>query len=148
MYFLYYTQALNELCESQGWCIEVISARIGLLKVTVPWNAIMKENSNIIIDKLYIAIKPLARPTDGTTMLESMWSSMSSSMQLAQECLDDEETINVPQSQKMEGIERFAHTIDTVLNRVQVKLTDTEIRLEYILEGSDCGIALITKISK
>lgn len=52
----------------------------------------------------------------GTTMLESMWSSMSSSMQLAQECLEkngseDNETEMQSQS-SMEGLEKFAQTID------------------------------------
>lgn len=49
-------------------------------------------------------------------MLESMWSSMSSSMQLAQECLEkngseDNETEMQSQS-NMEGLEKFAQTID------------------------------------
>mgnify|MGYP007092088288 CR=1 FL=1 len=46
-------------------------------------------------------------------MLESMWSSMSSSMQLAQECLEkneDEEAATA--SSNMEGLEKFAQTID------------------------------------
>lgn len=52
-------------------------------------------------------------PFVGTTMLESMWSSMSSSMQLAQECLEkseDEEAAAA--TSNMEGLEKFAQTID------------------------------------
>jgi autophagy-related protein 2 len=48
-------------------------------------------------------------------MLESMWSSMSSSMQLAQECLEKNEDpeLEVPtSSNQMEGLEKFAQTID------------------------------------
>lgn len=51
----------------------------------------------------------------GTTMLESMWSSMSSSMQLAQECLErneDEEVATAATSSGMDGLEKFAQTID------------------------------------
>jgi hypothetical protein len=51
----------------------------------------------------------------GTTMLESMWSSMSSSMQLAQECLErnsDEEAAAAANTSGMEGLEKFAQTID------------------------------------
>lgn len=50
-----------------------------------------------------------------TTMLESMWSSMSSSMQLAQECLErngDEEAAAATANTPMEGLEKFAQTID------------------------------------
>lgn len=46
-------------------------------------------------------------------MFESMWSSMSSSMQLAQECMKQDTSNNVDNSQPLEGIERFAQTIDS-----------------------------------
>jgi hypothetical protein len=48
----------------------------------------------------------------GTTMLESMWSSMSSSMQLAQECLEKNEDEETTETSSMEGLEKFAQTID------------------------------------
>lgn len=51
----------------------------------------------------------------GTTMLESMWSSMSSSMQLAQECLEkneEEAAAASANTSNMEGLEKFAQTID------------------------------------
>jgi hypothetical protein len=57
----------------------------------------------------------LAFYASGTTMLESMWSSMSSSMQLAQECLErnsDEEAAAAANTSSMEGLEKFAQTID------------------------------------
>jgi autophagy-related protein 2 len=49
-------------------------------------------------------------------MLESMWSSMSSSMQLAQECLEknggEDIEIEMQSPSSMEGLEKFAQTID------------------------------------
>lgn len=47
-------------------------------------------------------------------MLESMWSSMSSSMQLAQECLERNEDaeFEIPSNSNLEGLEKFAQTID------------------------------------
>lgn len=44
------------------------------------------------------------------SMLDSMWSSMSSSMQLAAECLQEETPQN---ANPLEGIEMFAHAIDS-----------------------------------
>lgn len=44
-------------------------------------------------------------------MLESMWSSMSNSMQLAQECLENEKEVAATAT-AMEGLEKFAQTID------------------------------------
>lgn len=46
-----------------------------------------------------------------SSMLESMWSSMSSSMQLAAECLREED--GPQESHAVEGIEMFAHAIDS-----------------------------------
>lgn len=50
-----------------------------------------------------------------TTMLESMWDSMSSSMQLAQECLErneEEDASDLNDPSNMDGLEKFAQTID------------------------------------
>lgn len=47
-------------------------------------------------------------------MLESMWSSMSSSMQLAEECLKNEKKEGKEdETSTFEGIEHFAQTIDS-----------------------------------
>jgi hypothetical protein len=51
----------------------------------------------------------------GSSMFESMWNSMTSSMQLAEECLKQSaaEGKDVDQSQPLEGLELFAQTIDS-----------------------------------
>lgn len=47
-------------------------------------------------------------------MFESMWSSMTSSMQLAQECMKQDQTSSAADNaQPLEGIERFAQIIDS-----------------------------------
>lgn len=160
---------MNDVCECQGWCIEVIGGRIGSIKVNVPWNALMSEDSSIEVTGLSINLKPLARQKDGTSMLESMWSSMSSSMQLAQDCLEKEGS-GLSAAKKMEGLECFAQTIDNgkhiwfilyirviiqtifflflVLNRIKARLIDTEVRLEYLTAEKDRGVAVIIKIKK
>lgn len=71
----------------------------------------MSEDSFIEITDLYFELRPKCRPKDGTSMIESMWSSMSSSMQLAKDCLEHESSS--PQNQPMEGLERFAQIIDS-----------------------------------
>ncbi|KAL0869015.1 hypothetical protein ABMA27_007335, partial [Loxostege sticticalis] len=75
-----------------------------------------------------------------SSMLESMWSSMSSSMQLAAECLREED--GPQETNPVEGIEMFAHTIDSILSRVKVKFVNTKIRLEHVPKSGDRGIAL------
>lgn len=111
MVLLFYSQALNELCESQAWDIEVTAGHIGKIVVNIPWNALMSEDTCIEVSDLYFEIRPKCRPKDGTSMIESMWSSMSSSMQLARDCLEREGGPTV-QNAPMEGLERFAQIID------------------------------------
>lgn len=150
-----YCQALNDLCEGQGWGIEVLSGHIGAVTVNIPYEAPLAKDSSIEVTNLSISVRPKARSTDGTSMFESMWSSMSSSMQLAQECLEREgggsggggqETPTNAPATTIEGLEKFAQIIDNVLNRIKAKLVNTEIRLEYLSPDSDCGVALIVKV--
>ncbi|XP_037027616.1 autophagy-related protein 2 homolog B [Bradysia coprophila] len=142
------SQSLNELCESQGWNIEVVGGHIGKISVNVPWNAMMQQDSQFDVSNLCITLRPIARSKDGTSVLESMWSSMSSSMQLAQDYIDEDVEFgsNIQEPNAMEGLERVAQTIDNVLNRIKARLTDTEIRLEYVTPGSHKGVVLTIKI--
>ncbi|XP_055537641.1 autophagy-related protein 2 homolog A [Wyeomyia smithii] len=145
-----YCQALNDLCEGQGWGVEVIGGHIGAVTVNIPYDAPLAKDSSIEVTNLSISLRPKARFTDGTSMFESMWSSMSSSMQLAQECLEREgcsaETPSAAPTNTIEGLEKFAQIIDNVLNRIKARLVNTEVRIEYLPPGSDCGVALIVKI--
>lgn len=99
------------MCESQGWCIEVVGGRIDSVTVDIPWNSLMSADSSMEVTGLYMCVRPVPRQQDGTSMLESMWSSMSSSMQLAQDCLE-QEGAGLSTAKKMEGLECFAQTID------------------------------------
>lgn len=103
---------------------------------------------------------------------------MTSSMQLAKECLSQKLTDDTGESfQPFEGLEKFAETIETggtaahqlyflktaflvllnnnflissfaVLRRVKVTFLDTVFRIEHIPENFKTGIALEIRISK
>ncbi|XP_016402265.1 autophagy-related protein 2 homolog B-like, partial [Sinocyclocheilus rhinocerous] len=77
------------------------------------------------------------------------WSSfMTSSMQLAKECLSQRLTDDQGESlQPLEGLEKFAETIETVLRRVKVTFVDTVLRMEHVPENSKTGIALELRIN-
>lgn len=103
------------MCESLGWNVEVVGGHIGRIQVSVPWNAMMSEDSHCHVSNLCVTLRPIARLKDGTSVLESMWSSISSSMQLAQDCIDNEDLelgSIVQEANAMEGLERVAQTID------------------------------------
>ncbi|XP_034655365.1 autophagy-related protein 2 homolog A isoform X1 [Drosophila subobscura] len=131
--------AFNDLFEDQGWAFEVVSGHIGCLTVAVPWNALMTNDSSLEISNLTITLRPVTRFQSGTTMLESMWSSVSSSMQMAEECMKqvDDDVPFLNHNNALIGLEKFAETIDNVLNRIKAKLTNTTLNIEYLLPHSD-----------
>uniref|UniRef100_A0A1A9W3L6 Autophagy-related protein 2 n=1 Tax=Glossina brevipalpis TaxID=37001 RepID=A0A1A9W3L6_9MUSC len=127
-------EALNELLETQGWPFEFTSGYIGRLTVSVPWNTLMTSDSSIEADNVTLCFRPVKRTHDGTSMLESMWSSVSSSLQLAEECMrqnEDEFDCSIPNS--IIGLEKFAETIDNVLNRIRANVSNMTIIIEYPL---------------
>ncbi|XP_064073916.1 autophagy-related protein 2 homolog A [Vanessa tameamea] len=133
-------EALNELGDSQNWPIEIVDGHMKEITVTVPWSTILKDDSIVEINGLSLTVQPKVRAEPVSSMLESMWSSMSSSMQLAAECL--QEDAGPQESNPVEGIEMFAHAIDSILSRVKVKFVNTKIRIEHVPKNGDRGIAL------
>ncbi|XP_037892435.1 autophagy-related protein 2 homolog B [Glossina fuscipes] len=129
-------EALNELLETQGWPFEFTSGYIGRLTVSVPWNTLMTSDSSIEADNVTLCFRPVKRSKthDGTSMLESMWSSVSSSLQLAEECMrqnEDDFDCSIPNS--IIGLEKFAETIDNVLNRITANISNITVIIEYPL---------------
>lgn len=93
--------------------MEFVDGYIEQMSITIPWASLLKDSSNIEVRGLNVTVQPKQRAENATSMFESMWSSMTSSMQLAQECLKQEMPNTTDNAQPMEGIERFAQTIDS-----------------------------------
>ncbi|KAI8514935.1 Autophagy protein [Branchiostoma belcheri] len=74
---------------------------------------------------------------------------MTTSMQLAQECLKQEAAAGDEQEvQPFEGLELFAQTIETVLTRIKVTFVDTIVRIEHVPKDSKTGTALEIHIKR
>ncbi|XP_063895892.1 autophagy-related protein 2 homolog A [Helicoverpa armigera] len=132
--------ALNELGDAQNWPLEIVDGHMKEITVTIPWSTLFKDDSIVKVNGLSLTVQPKVRAEPVSSMLESMWSSMSSSMQLAAECLREED--GPQESHPVEGIEMFAHAIDSILSRVKVKFENTKIRIEHVPKNGDRGIAL------
>lgn len=136
---------LNELLEAQGWPLEFTGGHIGQLSLSVPWNALMTNDSSIEVADIELCIRPVRREHDGSSMIESMWSSVSSSLQLAEEYMRQEENdcdVSATPTIAIGGLEKFAETIDNVLNRIRAKFTNVTIKIEHPSVSSLKGIAL------
>ncbi|XP_028293299.1 autophagy-related protein 2 homolog B [Gouania willdenowi] len=140
--------SLNELLENADAPVEVIAGFIKTISLTVPWAALLQENCALEVKGLEMVLRPRPRVASGSEPM--YWSSfMTSSMQLAKECLSQNLTDDLGESfQPFEGLEKFAETIETVLRRVKVTFLDTVLRIEHIPENSKTGIALEMRISK
>uniref|UniRef100_A0A673ZB42 Autophagy related 2B n=1 Tax=Salmo trutta TaxID=8032 RepID=A0A673ZB42_SALTR len=140
--------SLNEILESVDAPFEVIEGFIQTISLTIPWASLLQENCALEVKGLEMVFRPIPRMASG--MEPMYWSSfMTSSMQLAKECLSQRLTDDLGESfQPLEGLEKFAETIETVLRRVKVTFLDTVLRIEHFPENSKTGIALELRINK
>nr|CAD7436059.1 unnamed protein product [Timema monikensis] len=108
-------EALNELGEQQNFPVEFVDGFISEMCVSIPWASLLSDSSFVEVTGLTLTVQPKQRADTGTSMFESMWSSMTSSMQLAKECFKQEraDTKDSQESQPLEGLELFAQTIDS-----------------------------------
>ncbi|XP_070797725.1 autophagy-related protein 2 homolog B [Pituophis catenifer annectens] len=139
--------SLNEILESADAPLEVTEGFIQSISLSIPWGSLLQDNCALEVKGLEMVLKP--RPCLGNS--EPMyWSSfMTSSMQLAKECLSQKLTDEQGEgSQPFEGLEKFAETIETVLRRVKINFLDTVLRIEHVPDNSKSGTALEIHIEK
>ncbi|CAG9820878.1 unnamed protein product [Phaedon cochleariae] len=139
-------QALNELGEKQNWPMEFVDGYIEKLQLIIPWASILKDPSFVEVKGLKITVQPKQRHESATSMFESMWNSMTSSMQLAEECAKQDAANTDNPTQSYEGLELFAQTIDSILSRVKVKFIDTVFQIEHVPKDSSTGVGLVFEI--
>lgn len=98
--------------EQQHLPLEFVDGFIMEISLSIPWSALLSQASYVEVKGLRLTVQPRQRSETGTSMFESMWSSMTSSMQLAQECLQ-QDAANAGNAQPLEAVELFAQTIDS-----------------------------------
>ncbi|XP_061461555.1 autophagy-related protein 2 homolog A isoform X2 [Rhineura floridana] len=140
--------SVNEFLESVGAPLEIVDGFIDSIAVTIPWSALVTENCTVEVSGLQITCRPKYRSAAPGSESQSWASCMTTSMQLAQECLKEqaEEPSDTPQP--LEGLEMFAQTIETVLRRIEVTFLDTVIRVEHMCSGGQGSIALEVHIRR
>lgn len=145
-------QALNDLGEKKNLPIEFVDGFLAEISVSIPWATLLTDSIFIEVTGLQITIQPRQRVDNGESMLESVWSSMASSMQLAAECFQQDSALQdekgLENENTMEGVEIFAQTIESVLTRVKIKFIDTTLRLEHLPKGGKNGIALEIRVKR
>lgn len=142
-------KGLNELGEKYNLPIEFVDGFIRSVTVTFPWFSPLGENSTVELEGLMMTVQPKQRVED-VSMFESMWGSMMSSMQLAEqfyktESPEEEEELAEP----LAGLEQFAQAIETIFSKVVVTLKNIAVRVEQIPDPlQNYGIALEVRVDR
>uniref|UniRef100_A0A8C4NVQ3 Autophagy related 2A n=1 Tax=Dicentrarchus labrax TaxID=13489 RepID=A0A8C4NVQ3_DICLA len=139
--------AVNELLESLGAPLEIVDGFVSSIAVTIPWQALLTDHCTLEVSGLQITCRPKYR-TSGGWDSQGWSSSMTSSMQLAQECLKDPPEASEEPPAQLEGLEMFAQTIETVLRRIKVTFIDTIVRIEHQPLDLETGVALEVHIKR
>ncbi|XP_042904044.1 autophagy-related protein 2 homolog B isoform X1 [Parasteatoda tepidariorum] len=163
-------QALNELSAEYNLPFEFLQGTIDLIEIDLPTRLkFLALNTIIDIKGLKLVVQPKERPED-VSMFDSIWGSMTSSLQLAEECLNYKGDDDFDNSDWSDGIEKIAETIDAgdyddfvddfsesenrsknifkeVLANLRIRIQDSSLKILHAPGNGKSGVALEIKIS-
>jgi len=152
-------RTINSLIDDADLPVEFVDGYIQDLSVTIPWSNLLTESCFFSISGLTVTVQVKKRDNPAqisASIFQSMCESFSS-INMAEECLKQEEVSKSPGKRQrnsqteediVQGIELLAQAIDSIVMRVQVKLSNTTIRLEYLPGLEPRGLALEVQVGK
>ncbi|XP_040826774.1 autophagy-related protein 2 homolog A isoform X2 [Ochotona curzoniae] len=142
------TWSVNEVLESMESPLELVEGFVGSIEVAVPWAALLTDHCTVRVAGLQLTLQPRQSPGPVAADSQSWASCMTSSLQLAQECLRDGLPEPSEAPQPLEGLEMFAQTIETVLRRIKVTFLDTVVRVEHSPGDRPRGVAVEVHVQR
>ncbi|XP_039100718.1 autophagy-related protein 2 homolog A isoform X1 [Hyaena hyaena] len=140
--------SVNEVLESIESPLELVEGFVGSIEVAVPWAALLTDHCTVRVSGLQLTLQPRQGPGPGAADSQSWASCMTTSLQLAQECLRDGLPEPSEPPQPLEGLEMFAQTIETVLRRIKVTFLDTVLRVEHSPGDGEHGVAVEVHVQR
>ncbi|XP_036114200.1 autophagy-related protein 2 homolog A isoform X1 [Molossus molossus] len=140
--------SVNEVLESMESPLELVEGFVGSIEVAVPWAALLTDHCTVLVSGLQLTLQPRQGPVPGPADSQSWASCMTTSLQLAQECLRDGLPEPSEPPQPLEGLEMFAQTIETVLRRIKVTFLDTVVRVEHLPGDGERGVAVEVHVQR
>lgn len=109
-----------------------IDGQINELSVCIPWSSLLTDSSKIRFEGISLNLCKLAhkRTDDLRESNHISKSLMTSSMQIAEEIVNDEQ-------EKFDGLEMFAQLIDSVLRRFKLSADDTSFKFVFPRKTGD-----------
>ncbi|XP_047374675.1 autophagy-related protein 2 homolog A isoform X4 [Sciurus carolinensis] len=144
------TWSVNEVLESMESPLELVEGFVGSIEVAVPWAALLTDHCTVRVSGLQLTLQPRQGQGEGPGAADSQsWAScMTTSLQLAQECLREGLPEPSEPPQPLEGLEMFAQTIETVLRRIKVTFLDTVVRVEHSPGDGEHGMAVEVHVQR
>ncbi|XP_023559729.1 autophagy-related protein 2 homolog A isoform X3 [Octodon degus] len=152
--------AVNEVLESLELPVELVDGFMDSIEVAVPWAALLTEHCTVCVSGLQLTLQPRQGPGPGAADSQTWASCMTTSLQLAQECLREGLSEPSEPPQLLEGLEMFAHTIETaalpdpspspppVLRSIKVIFLDTVVRVEHLPTNHEHRVALEVHVQR
>ncbi|XP_008578194.1 PREDICTED: autophagy-related protein 2 homolog A isoform X1 [Galeopterus variegatus] len=140
--------SVNEVLESIESPLVLVEGFVGSIEVAVPWAALLTDHCTVHVSGLQLTLQPRQGPGPGAADSQSWASCMTTSLQLAQECLRDGLPEPSEPPQPLEGLEMFAQTIETVLRRIKVTFLDTVVRVEHSPGDGEHGVAVEVHVQR
>ncbi|KAM6157924.1 autophagy-related protein 2 homolog A isoform 1-T1 [Rhynchocyon petersi] len=137
------TWSVNEVLESIESPLELVEGFVDSIEVAVPWASLLTDHCIVNVSGLQLTLKPRQGPDSGMADTQHCTaSSMTTSLQMAQECLRDMASEPSEPPQPLEGLEVFAKTLERVLQRIRVVFLDSIVRVECMPGDQERGLAL------
>ncbi|XP_029422190.1 autophagy-related protein 2 homolog A isoform X2 [Nannospalax galili] len=142
------TWSVNEVLRSMESPLELVEGFVSSIEVAVPWAALLTDHCTVRVSGLQLTLQPCQGPGPGAADSQTWASCMTTSLQLAQECLRDGLPEPSEPPQPLEGLEMFAQTIETVLRRIKVTFLDTVVRVEHSTGDEERGVAVEVHVQR
>ncbi|XP_012969474.1 LOW QUALITY PROTEIN: autophagy-related protein 2 homolog A [Mesocricetus auratus] len=142
------TWSVNEVLRSMESPLELVEGFVSSIEVAVPWAALLTDHCTVCVSGLQLILQPRQGPGPGAADSQSWSSCMTTSLQLAQECLREGPPEPSEPPQPLEGLEMFAQTIETVLRRIKVTFLNTVVRVEHSVGDVEHGVAVEIRVQR
>ncbi|XP_075401574.1 autophagy-related protein 2 homolog A isoform X2 [Tenrec ecaudatus] len=134
---------VNCRMESLQLPLELAEGFVSSIEVEVPWASLLTDHCTVHVSGLQLLLQPRQGPGLGHVP-----ACMTSSLEMAQECLREGVPDASESPEPLDGLEVFAQTIDSVLQRIKVVIADCVVRVEHTLEAPERSLALEVHVQR
>ncbi|KAK9884101.1 hypothetical protein WA026_005041 [Henosepilachna vigintioctopunctata] len=131
--------------ENHNLPMEFVDGHIGELQMKIPWRTLLKDSVMVEIRGLNITLQPKQLKEDASSMFESMWTSMTSSLKIVED-LAQQESMECNDKEPYNGVNIISSTFACLIRKIRVTFFNTVIQIEHVPKDSLVGVGVIFNI--